>query len=170
MKSNIFVLLIVSVLFGGCGTMQFTPQEYPLRDGLIPPMKVSGNVTIKNSQDSKEAAIIYSYSGSKLASDYNAITQVMVDQATKELKKNGQLISSSKGKSIDLKVTYLLSRYKFMYWKSELKYTAILGNGQKIDKIVTHGSGILAQNLNGSITESVMDLFNDTAVRNYLAE
>ena len=170
MKSNIFVLLIVSVLFGGCGTMQFTPQEYPLRDGLIPPMKVSGNVTIKNSQDSKEAAIIYSYGGSKLASDYNKITQVMVDQSTKELKKNGQLISSSKGKSIDLKVTYLLSTYKFMYWKSELKYTATLGNGKKLDKTVTHGSGILAQDLNGCIAESVIDLFNDTAVRNYLAE
>ena len=170
MKSNLLLLIIVSALLSGCGTMQFTPQEYPLRDGLIPPMKVIGNVSIKNSQDSKEAAIIYSYGGSKLASDYNKITQVMVEQSTKELKKNSQLISSSKLKSIDLKVTYLLSSYKFMYWTSELKYTATLGNGRKIDKTVTHGSGILAQDLNGCIAESVIDLFKDDSVRRYLAE
>lgn len=170
MKSKIFASIAISFLLVGCGTTQFTPQEYPLRDGLIPAMKVGGNVKINNAQTSKEPAIIYSYGGSKLASDYNKITQVMVDQSAKELKKNAQLSSSSKEKTIELKVTYLLSSYKFMYWTSKLEYTAMLGNGKKINKTVGHGSGILAQDLNGCIAESVIDLFNDATVLSYLAE
>lgn len=171
-KVKLKTVCLLILVFGltGCGTMPFTPQEYPLRDGLIPPLKVEGNVSINNVQNSTDEAIIYSYSGSKLASNYNAITQVMVDQATKELRKNGQFSNPDKNKSIDIKVTYLLSRYIAFFWKSELKYTATLGNSVTIEKTVNHGSGVLAQDLNGCIAESVIDLLNDPKVMDYLAE
>ena len=170
MKLKIVCVLLVVLGLTGCGTMPFNPQEYPLRDGVIPSLKVEGNVKVNNVQSSTDEAIIYSYGGSKLASNYNTITQVMVDQAAKELQKNGQVSNSGKEKSIDIKVNYLLSRYIAFYWKSELKYVAVLGNSVTINKTVNHGSGVLAQDLNGCIAESVIDLLNDPKVIAYLAE
>lgn len=165
-------LLLISLVFwlSGCGTHAFKPQEYPLRDGLIPALNLKGNVTINNAQSAKEPVVVYSYAGTKLASNYHEITDVMVVQAAKELKKNSQVTLSPLNKTIDIKVNYLLSTYGVMYWKSQLKYTATLGNGKKIDKIVTHGSGVLVQDLNGCIAESVIDLFKDETVKEYLAE
>lgn len=170
MKLKLILLLATISSLYACGTRPFIPQEYPLRDGLVAPLNVSGNVTFKNVQKSKEQAIVYSYGGTQLASNYNQITQVMVDQANKELQKNAKFKSSGKGKKIDISIDYLLSTYKFMYWNSELRYTAKLGNGVKIAKTVTHGSGSLAQDLNGCIAEAVIDLYKDKKVLSYLAE
>ena len=170
MKLKLAVLVFFIIGLEGCGTMKFAPKEYPLRDGLIPVLNLNGEVKVNNIQTSVDPAIIYSYGGSKLASNYKDITQVMVDQATKEIQKNGKYIKSDKSKTIELKVNYLLSRYIAFFWKSELRYTAILGNSETIDKTVRHGSGALAQDLNGCIAESVRDLLNDPKVIAYLAE
>ena len=170
MKIKLLILLVAFSSVYGCGKLQFVPQEYPLRDGLIPQVDIKGTVTVNNVQPSTKEAIVYSYGGSELATNYHAITQLMVDQTTKEIKKNGKFSSTSTQKSIDLNVHYLLSTYIAFYWKSELKYTAKLGNGVTLDKTVKHGSGNLHQDLNGCVAESVLDLLNDPQVRAYLAE
>lgn len=162
--------LVAAAALAGCGTKPYLPQEYPLGDGLIPKLAVNGSVQVSNAQPSTAEAIVYSYGGTQLASNYKDITQVMVDQTKKEIAKNGKLSTSAKVKSIDLKVTYLLSSYVAFYWKSEIKYTATLGTLGTIEKTSTHGSGILIQDLNGCIAEAVMDLLNDPKVVAYLAE
>ncbi len=169
------MLRIVATLFAaaalaGCGTKPYLPQEYPLRDGLIPKLTVNGDVKVSNSQASTTEAIVYSYGGSQLASNYKDITQLMVEQTKKEIAKNGKLSSSGKAKTLDLKVTYLQSNYVAFYWKSEIKYSVTLGASGTLDKTVTHGSGNLFQDLNGCIAEAVMNLLNDPKVIAYLAE
>ena len=161
-------LILLSLNLFGCGTMAYTPQENPLRDGVIDPLSVSGEVQINNNQPSKDKVIVYSYGGSALESNYNDITQVMVEQAGKELKKNGSFQNTANNKTIDISVTHLLSVYKFFYWNSELHFTATLGNGEIIEKIVKHGSGDLRQDLNGCIAEAVIYLFKDERVKEYL--
>lgn len=161
--------LALAVVLTGCGTQPYTPQEYPLRDGLIPKLAVKGAVQVNNAQPSTSEAIVYSYGGSKLASNYQAITQLMVEQTKKEIAKNGS-VSPGKAKTIDLKVNFLESRYIAFYWKSEIKFTATLGSSGTVEKTVTHGSGVLLQDLNGCIAEAVMNLLNDPKVVAYLAE
>ena len=170
MKYRIAIILLIAFGLSACGTRPFVPQEYPLRDGLIPSLNISGDVVINNSQQSENPEIVYSYAGTKLATSYKDITQVMVDQTKKELGKNAKISSSENNKSIDLQVNYLKSTYIAFYWKSELKYDAMLGDGTKISKTVTHGSGNLVQDLNGCIAESVMDLLNDPKVIEYLSK
>lgn len=152
-----------------CGTMPYHPQEYPLRDGLISSFNVNGTAKIVNSQPATEPVIVYSYGGSKLQSNLNAITEVMVKQTQGELAKNGKVNGSGPAKSIDLKVNSLLSTYGVFNWRSNLDFEAKLGDGTVIKKTVPHGSGVLLQDLNGCIAESVMVLLNDEKVRAYLA-
>src|SRR6185295_17425402 len=161
---------VVSLALQGCGTMAFTPAEYPLRDGLIPPFNVAGQVAVTNAQPSKDPVIVYSYMGSELASNLNAITEVMVQQAVKELGKNGKALGGTSSKTVALKVNSLRSEYmNAFFWKSNLRFQATLGNGQVIEQVVPHTSGVLAQNLNGNIAEGVMVLFKDERVKAYLA-
>lgn len=169
MKLRITIFFMIALGLTGCGTRPYIPQEYPLRDGLIPSLNVSGDIAINNSQDSEEPAIVYSYVGTKLASSYKDITQLMVEQATKELRKNAKITNSDSKKRIDLQVNFLKSTYIAFFWKSELRYEAILGNGTKISKTVNHASGSVIQDLNGCIAESVIDLFNEPQVIEYLS-
>ena len=169
MKLKVLAAGLALAVLAGCGTSPYVPTEYPLRAGLIPPRPVSGDVTINNAQADTAQALVYEYGGSNLASDYKTITQALVNQATKELATAGQK-APGKAKTIDVKVTYMKSTYIAFYWKSELKYTATLGNAATIDKTVNHGSGVLIQDLNGLIAESAMNLLNDPKVLAYLAE
>ena len=166
---KVFVAAFCTVLLAGCGTMGFTPKEYPIRAGLVPALDIHGSAVAVNMQPSKAPFIVYSYSGSKLASNLHDITQVMVDQANEELKKNGHFVGGA-NKTIDLKVNSLVSKYtNIFYWKSHIVFEAKLGNGQTIDLDVPHASGVLAQDLNGCIAEGVMKLLNDPRVKSYLA-
>lgn len=170
MTIRMMISALTLLTLSGCGTMAYTPQEYPLRDGLIPALTVVGDVSVNNVQDATGETIVYSYGGSSLASNYKAITQVMVEQTKKELARNGKVTKPGPAKSIDIKVNYLKSTYVAFFWKSELRYTAALGNAVTLNKTVNHGSGVLLQDLNGCIAESVMDLLNDPQVIAYLAE
>lgn len=166
---RVFLLVLVLGL-QACGTRPFTPQIYPLRNGLIPSMEISGTATVTNDQPSTEEAIVYSYGGTQLASSLKAITEVMVQQTRDELAKNGKNSIDGKPKTISLKVNSLLSTYFIMSWKSKLQYEALLGDGTVITRDVTHASGSLRQDLNGCIAEAVLGLLKEQRVREYLAK
>jgi len=163
-----YLLMLAVLLLSGCGTMAFTPTEYPLRAGLIAPMPVAGQVQISNGQPQTGQVIVYSYGGSKLGSYLRSITEVMVKQATEELAKASQPTAGAP-KTVELKVNSLLSEYAGFHWNSHLSFDAKLGNGEVVSMTVPHTSGILAQDLNGCIAESVMKLLNEPRVRAYLA-
>jgi hypothetical protein len=164
-------LLAVAAAFtlAACGTMPFQPTEYPLRDGLIPAFPVAGTAKVTNNQPSTAATIVYSYGGSKLSTNLNAITEVMTQQTHKELQKAGQTQGGGGSKSIALKVNTLLSTYVAFSWKSHIDFEAALGDGQTLKLTARHASGVLAQDLNGCIAEGVMILLNDARVKAYLA-
>jgi hypothetical protein len=162
--------IIAAICLSGCGTRPYIPTEYTLRDGVIPALTVIGNVNINNTQADTNQVIVHSYGGTSLASNYKEITQLMVDQAKKELSKNTKTKNDGKPKTIGIQVTYLMSEYQFMWWKSELRYIVMLGGSDKIEKIVRHGSGNLLQDLNGCVADAVVDLLNDAKVTAYLAE
>ena len=164
-----YLLLLAAISLSGCGTRPFAPTEYPLRDGLIAPMAVNGQAQVSNGQAQTGPVIVYSYGGTKLSSDLNSITEVMVQQTRKELAKAARPAGGS-SKTIELKVNSLLSEYAGFHWNSNLKFDAKLGDGKTISMTVPHTSGFLAQDLNGCIAESVMTLLNDQRVRTYLAQ
>ena len=163
-------LLVCALALQGCGTMQYTPTIYSLGNGLVPQLTVSGDTAIINDQPSTDQVIVYSYHGSRLASNLNAITAVMVQQATDELKKNGRVTPGTQHKTIALKVNSLLSEYVFFSWKSNLQYQATLGDGTVISAFANHASGFLEQDLNGCIAEAVIELYKDQRVQDYLAK
>lgn len=164
-----YLLILAALFVSGCGTMRFAPTEYPLRDGLIAPIPVKGETQVTNVQTQTGPVIVYSYGGSKLSSDLKSITEVMVEQTSKELAKAARPTAGAP-KTIELKVNSLLSKYAVFHWNSNLNFDAKLGNGEVISMTVPHTSGILQQDLNGCIAESVMKLLNDQRVRAYLAQ
>jgi hypothetical protein len=170
MKSKLFLLLVVVCLFNGCGRA-FTPKEYAPKKGLINAFNVNGAVAFNNAQPSKDIIAVYSEMGTKVNSNLNLITQGLANQAATELKKHGVIKTGTANKTIALKVSHILSSYKFYFYKSSMTYSITLGNGKQIDKTVQHGSGSsLDQDLNGCIAEGVIELFKDKAVLDYLAE
>jgi hypothetical protein len=160
---------VAAFLLAGCGTIAFTPTEYPLRDGLVPAFAIAGDVSVSNAQPSKEQTIVYSYGGSKLATNLNAITEVMTEQTRKELAKAGQKSGAAAAKTVALKVNVLLSTYVAFSWKSHIEFEAKLGDGQALKFDVHHASGVLQQDLNGCVAEGVMTMLNDPRVKAYLA-
>lgn len=164
-----YLLILAALCLSGCGTMSFKPTEYPLRDGLIAPMAVSGQTQVINEQSQTRPVIVYSYGGTQLSSDLHSITEVMVQQTSEELAKAARP-TPGPPKTIELKVNSLLSKYAVFHWNSNLNFDAKLGNGEIISMTVPHTSGILAQDLDGCIAESVMKLLNDQRVRAYLAQ
>ena len=165
---RLLLATIAVLLLAGCGTLPYTPMEYPLRDGLIASMPVNGTPQVTNGQAQTSPVIVYSYGGTKLSSDLHAITEAMVRQTSKELAKAAQP-SQGAPKTIELKVHSLVSRYSAFFWKSNLRFEATLGNGEVVAMTVPHSSGVMLQDLNGCIAESVMKLLNDPRVRAYLA-
>lgn len=163
------IIIVAFLSLQACGTMTYSPEEHELRDGLIPKLNLTGEVLVLNVQESKDPVIVYTYGGTKLQSTYHDITKLMATQTEKEIRKNGHVVKKGKNKTIELKVTYLLSTYKFFHWKSEIRFIAKLGNGKRVTKVVTHGSGSLQQDLDGCIAEGVMFLLNDEKVISYLA-
>lgn len=166
---RLLLVLFASSLLSACGTIQFKPTEYPLRDGLIPEFKLAGTVAVASGQNSAEPVIVYSYAGSKLSSDLNSITAVMVQQTQKEIAKNGRPTGASAQKTMSIKVTSLVSEYIAFYWKSKIAFQVTLGSGQVIDFNVRHGSGSLQQDLNGCIAEGVWNMLKDPRVTDYLS-
>jgi hypothetical protein len=168
-KMKKILALALAAFLAGCGTMPYTPMQYPLRDGLIAAMPVNGPTTIVNAQPSTDPVIVYSYGGSRLSSNLNAITAVMVEQANQELNKAGTINPSGAPKTISLRVTSLLSTYGVFSWSSDIEFDVTLGDGQTFSMSVPHASGVLVQDLNGCIAEGVMKLLQDERVRAYLA-
>jgi hypothetical protein len=159
-------LMTALLLLTACGTQPYTPTEYELRAGLIPSFRAAPT-TFENRQPSKEQTIVYSYMGSKMASNLHDITEVMVRQAAKELQKNAAA-TAGPAKTVGLRVKSLLSTYGVMSWTSKIVYDVELGSGEKFEKVTTHGSGVLVQDLNGCIAEGVMNLLKDERVIAYL--
>ena len=164
-----YLLIFAALSLSGCGTIPFAPSEYPLRDGLIAPLSVNGPIKVANAQAQTGTVIVYSFGGSELSSDLRSITEVMVQQTSKELAKAARQAAGTP-KTIELKVNSLLSKYAGFHWNSTLNFDAKLGNGEVISMNVPHTSGILQQNLNGNIAESVLKLLNDQRVHAYLAQ
>jgi len=159
-----------ALLLQACGTVEHKPTEYPLRAGLIPPFNVAGEVQVTNGQPSTDPVIVYSYGPTSMSANLRAITETMVQQTRGEIVKNGRATRGGKPKTIELKVSSLLSEYGIMVFNAKLQFQAKLGNGQTLDKLVTHRSGVVQQNLNGSIAESVMMLLKDERVLAYLRQ
>lgn len=155
--------LVASPVFA----MDYQPSIWPLRDGLIPAFDLAGQVEVVNAQPATEEIIVYKY-GVKWKSNYNAITAVMAQQIRDEVAKNGRPVDGP-AKRIEVKVVHLLSKYKFFYWNSVIRYEVRLGDGTVFNKEVPHGSGNPLQDLNGCIAEGVMVLLNDPQVRAYLS-
>jgi hypothetical protein len=132
-------------------------------------MPVKGQVDVSNIQSQTEPVIVSSYGGTSLSSNLHAITEVMVQQTREELTKAAQSEPGAQ-KTIEIKVNSLESNYKFFYYHSQLHFDAKLGNGTFVSINVLHSSGVLAQDLDGCIAESVMKLLNDPRVRAYLAQ
>jgi hypothetical protein len=166
---NVMLALLCVTALSACGNRAFKPTEYPLRDGLVPAFSLAGPVTVTNAQTATTPVVISSYAGNGLTASLNEITEVMVRQTQKEVVKNGHLTGNDAPKTITLRVDSLQSNYIAFFFKSELSFQATLGDGQVIQQTVHHASGVLPQDLDGCIAESVMTLLNDARVKNYLA-
>ncbi len=170
MFRNLIRVLALLLVFsaGPAFALKYDPVAWPLRDGLIPPFDMAGTIEVVNAQPSTDEAVVYKY-GVSMKSNYNAITAVMAQQIRDEIAKNGRA-SEGAAKRIEIKVVHLLSKYKFFYWNSVIRFEVALGNGATISKEVPHGSGNVHQDLNGCIAEGVMVLLNDQQVRDYLSQ
>jgi len=168
MRTKLLVLAGV-LLLQACGTIEYKPTEYPLRAGLIPSFNVAGDVQVSNGQASTDPVIVYSYGPAKMSSNLKAITETMVQQTRGEIAKNGRA-TAGKPKTVELKVNSLLSEYGVMFWKSKIQYQAKLGNGQTVEKLVSHASGSVHQDLNGCLAEGVMMLLKDDKLLAYLKQ
>ena len=161
------VALLCLAGLSACGTHPFKPQEYPLRAGLIAPFPASGTVTVNNIQVDTQRTVVSSYAGISLASSLRDITEVMAQQTREEIGKNGTAAGTPK--TLSIKVDSLVSNYIAFYYKSTIEFEVTLGNGETIKETVHHGSGVLAQDLDGCIAEGVMVMLNDQRIRSYLS-
>lgn len=165
------IVLILFLALAGCGTMAYQPTEYPLRDGLVQPFDIHGKLTVSNAQPDTNKQLIFSSVPTNFESNLNAVTQALIEQTDKELSKNGRPSNPGAEKSLAMKVTYFQCRESgFHTWRTNMNFEVALGDGQTLEFVVPHTSGIQIQSLDGGIAEGVMVLLNDERLKAYLAQ
>lgn len=164
---RLLAALLLLLIALPCAAYDYTPMIYPLRPGLIPPLALAGSVAIVNAQPSTEPQIVYKYGFTKWKASMNAVTEVMVEQTRQELGL-GSTAPAAPDKTVEFKVTSLLSDYKFFSWASDINVEVRLGDGTSFNRKVHHASGNPLQDLNGCIAEAVWVLLREGPVRAYL--
>src|SRR6201999_3369068 len=151
--------LVAILLLQGC-TRVFEPEQYSLDQSAIAQFDVNGTASISNGQPSTEQVKVFNGGGSTLTSDLHTLTSSLVLQAGDELSRHQHVTGSGSAKTLELKVTYLVSEYAFFHWNSTLRFEVKLGDGQVVHLSTDHTSGwSVQQDLNGCIADSVAALF-----------
>jgi hypothetical protein len=156
------------VLAQACATT-YVPAEFDFDKPAVPTIDVRGSVTFTNAQSSTDRVSVSSYGGMTADTDYHAITEVMVKDASRLLRDNQRSLGGDTPKTIALKVSFLQTRYIAFFWKSTMRFTAVLGTGVVISKEVTNAGPDAIHDLNGCIAQGVIQLVNDPGVRAYLS-
>ena len=173
MRGNATLLLLVFVFVLLACSPRYVPTEHPLDPGDVPPFDLAGTVSVVNAQPSTASVTVTSnWAGGFLVSsdsDLHAVTEVMVQQTTKEIAKNARKLNGESAKTIELAVLDLKSSYVAFFFRSHIRYTAKLGSGKTIAKEVGHGHADQLADLNGAIAEGVIELLKDPDLRQYLA-
>ena len=84
---NVLIIGCLTLLLQGCGTMPYTPSEYPLRDGLIAPLDVNGATAVLSGTSMASPhtaggiALIYD---KKPSASSAAITKLLIRKSSKD--------------------------------------------------------------------------------------
>lgn len=170
MKLSSIALLLV-VFLTACGYSEWRPKEKPLPTGSVEKIHINGHVSIINDRMDSGKTVISKRL--KIESTAKEITQVMVNQITKEIEKNSYK-GSGVEKTIGIEVlsfwveepTAWARGVPFVPYLCRMYFVTRLGDGYTINREVRYASSFDV--LNGCMAESVRVLLSDSKVRDYL--
>lgn len=163
------LLVMLTLLLGACGTVDYVPEEYTIAKERIRSFDVNGEVVVENIQTDQNKVVFFG-GAKQWVGDYKSVTQHLVDQLNKEIGIHGSFKSKNSKKTIQVKVISLNAWPEFFHFNSSLNAIVKLGDGTEIPIRVTQGSpGNMWRVLNGTIALAVIDILKNQKVRDYLA-
>jgi hypothetical protein len=158
------------VFAGGCGTVQYIPEEYEITQERIPGFDLNGDVSITNAQTDTSKQIFFDGT-MDWAGDYKTVTDHLVMQLDKEIKNHATRVNSGNPKTLSVTVESLEAIQHPFHFTSIMRAKVQLGNGEDAMINVSQGSpGNMWRVLNGTIALGVIDILKNSKVTKYLSE
>lgn len=170
------VILIVFLLLNGCGAKNhdYVWNEYPITQE-----RISSQVSFTKGQEiriikgkSNDSKMflgnvgVHHYYGSE-----QSLTDGIVDQLTREMRKKRLEIKNTAEKSLEITVNS--SNFERGMWKiaATIEYTVKFGNGKTKSYTVRNSSpATVDRTYNGVVALAVIEIINDPEVLNYITE
>jgi len=162
-------IIIALFMLNGC-THNYTWKEYGVGARAIS-LKVDNNqeVRIIKGDSSKTKKMLGNIGMHKYYGNEQMLTDGIVTQLAKELRKRGANVTSPAAKSME--VTVNSTRFEMGMWRiaATLNYTVKFGNG-KIKSYKTRNSSpsSVPRTYNGAVCRAVLEIVNDPEVQAYI--
>lgn len=171
MTMKLAVLVFALAALSGCGTKNYTPNEYPITNDRIQDFKSNGKITVENQQTDTTKLVVLAANNGDYVADNKLITEHLASQLKKEIAIHGTIINSNLNKSIGLKVISQNAYVHIFYMSGKLEVMVSLGESTPFSILVENGNPLNALRvLNGNIALAVIQILSDKRVLDYLAE
>jgi hypothetical protein len=169
MQSRVFLLCMLA--FSAC-THAYTPNEYPLTQDRIPPLRASAPVAIVNVQQRGGDEVLFAMGAHKWLGDHREITQHYAQQLAQTLQQAGvQVVTGDAPKRLEVSVVSISAWAAFYHYKAKAILSVTTGAGQHFDIVANNGSpGNIYRTLNGTIAIGVLETLKHPGVQAYLAQ
>ena len=150
---NIICLSILVVLFGGCTAV---PKALPMKEGMLPDFRVSGEITIENTSEDEKL---------------RAWTGSIVDFLSHELERRGAIVAGNAPIVLKLNLTDKKENQFYAYWayKCTVFFVLETGGGYMRHFQIEDVSGLSVQRAcNFSVTKAVAEILTDDIILEYI--
>jgi hypothetical protein len=169
MQSRLILLCLLA--FSAC-THAYTPNEYPLTQDRVPPLRASAPVVVINVQQRAGDEVLFAMGAHKWVGDHREITQHYAQQLAQTLQQAGvRVVTGSAPKRLEVSVVSISAWAAFYHYKAKAILSITTGAGQHFDIVASNGSpGNIYRTLNGTIAIGVLETLKHPGVQAYLAQ
>ena len=165
------LLLGFSFLLLACAPIQYVPVEYKINKERIPNFEVYGEVVVENQQSDDSKRLLFKEGTVEVEGNYKLVSEALVKHLEKEIKLHGVVKQADVKKNIGVKVILIEGAGGGLFHaSSSMNAEALLGNGKKIDIVVTNSHMAIQASMNQSIAYAVIYILENHDVLKYLAE
>ena len=174
-KLGFFIVLITvfGLLVTGCTinrTYEWTEYKFEANRITNPDQFMrEGSVSIINAQTVDESVIIAKVGARRWYASYKQLTDNVVEQLTKELKKRKIAVSPDSSKTLQIKVVGTDFKMGMWNWRGTMNVHIRAGNNYTKDILASNSTpGGVDEAFSGAVAIAVIEILNNPDIREYL--
>jgi hypothetical protein len=159
----------IALVFAAC-THRYTPTEYAIDTERIAPFPTGAPVRVATDGPSTEKQVVFENMGHHFVTTYAEVTDVLVAQLAKEIRKRGGTVSPDATKTVRVTVIGMSGHANFATLDGYVRTRLQVGDAPPREIFVQNTSpATVYRALDGAIARTVMEILADRDVLAYLA-